>query len=174
MTNDPHPLDVRHPQAPADFDFLRGRWQVRHRRLKDRLTGCTEWETFQGQSCGQAMMGGLGNADDNLIELPSGSYRAVSLRCYDAARQQWSIWWLDERMPGQIDVPVVGRFVDGVGTFLANDTLRGQPIVVRFRWTGTDTPTPRWEQAFSPDGGTTWETNWEMDFSRPQAAPGAA
>jgi hypothetical protein len=29
-----------------------------------------------------------------------------------------------------------------------------------------DTPTPRWEQAFSEDGGETWETNWVMDFAR--------
>jgi hypothetical protein len=29
---------------------------------------------------------------------------------------------------------------------------------------------PRWEQAFSPDGGTTWETNWVMDFTRSQGA----
>ena len=65
-----------------------------------------------------------------------------------------------------IDVPVVGRFVDGVGTFLAEDTFEGRPIVVRFLWTRTDTPSPRWEQAFSEDGGTTWETNWEMDFTR--------
>ena len=24
----------------------------------------------------------------------------------------------------------------------------------------TATPTPRWEQAFSPDEGKSWETNW--------------
>jgi hypothetical protein len=37
---------------------------------------------------------------------------------------------------------------------------------VRFLWTRTDTESPRWEQAFSDDGGRTWETNWEMDFTR--------
>lgn len=166
MTTDIDPITVTSPLATSDFDFLQGRWRVSHRRLKERLTGCTEWETFRGYSSGQRLMGGLGNVDDNVVELPAGTYRATSLRCYDPAQQTWSIWWLDARFPGQIDVPVVGRFVDGVGTFLASDTLRGQPIVVRFQWTGTNTPTPRWEQAFSADGGATWETNWEMDFSR--------
>ncbi len=29
------------------------------------------------------------------------------------------------------------------------------------------TPTlARWEQAFSPDGGKSWETNWIMEFTR--------
>jgi hypothetical protein len=60
----------------------------------------------------------------------------------------------------------VGRFADGVGTFLADDTLRGQPIRVRFRWSDTATPIPCWEQAFSPDGGDSWEINWVMRFTR--------
>ena len=37
------------------------------------------------------------------------------------------------------------------------------------RWSGVTTPTPRWEQAFSEDAGTTWETNWVMDFKRQEA-----
>ena len=32
-------------------------------------------------------------------------------------------------------------------------------------WSGVTTPMPRWEQAFSDDGGRTWETNWVMDFT---------
>jgi hypothetical protein len=28
------------------------------------------------------------------------------------------------------------------------------------------TALPRWEQAFSPDGGQSWETNWKMTFRR--------
>jgi hypothetical protein len=40
-----------------------------------------------------------------------------------------------------------------------------RPVRVRVTWSGTATPAPRWEQAFSPDGGGSWETNWVMDFS---------
>ena len=59
-----------------------------------------------------------------------------------------------------------GSFSGNVGQFEGDDTLRGQPIRVRFRWTEIDTPTPKWEQAYSPDGGKTWETNWVMHFTR--------
>jgi len=97
--------------------------------------------------------------------MPDGTYRAIAIRSYDAAARAWSIWWLDGRFPGRIDVPVVGHFVDGIGTFHADDVLAGTPIRIRFTWTATDPTRPRWEQAFSADGGATWETNWTMEFS---------
>ena len=152
--------------APTDFDFSLGDWNVRHRRLKKRLAGCTEWTEFSGRVSNGALLGGYGNVEDNLLHLPEGPYRAVALRSFDPQRGQWSIWWLDGRFPGQLDVPVVGRFEQGVGTFYADDTLDGRPIKVRFLWFTATPEQPRWEQAFSADDGATWETNWIMDFFR--------
>ncbi len=152
--------------SPDDFDFFIGDWNISHRRLKSRLTGCTEWEHFSGRSTCQKILGGFGNIDDNLLYLPGGTYRAATIRSFDPKQGTWSIWWLDSRNPGSIDVPVVGRFEDGVGTFLANEVLDSEPIVVRFLWTKSELDQPRWEQAFSPDGGHTWETNWIMEFTR--------
>jgi hypothetical protein len=155
------------PDAPADFDFFLGQWVVSHKRLKGRLVGSTEWQHFSGSCLMHKILGGFGNIDDNVVELPDGVYRAATIRAFDPKSRTWSIWWLDARTPGAIDVPVVGRFADGVGTFVANDSSNGQPIVVRFLWTLPAPETPRWEQAFSPDGGQSWETNWVMDFRRP-------
>ncbi|HJV70959.1 DUF1579 domain-containing protein [Ideonella sp.] len=155
-----------HAGTSHDFDFIFGHWRVHHRRLRERLAGCTEWEVFDGVSIAQPLLGGQGTLDDNIINLPQGSYRAATMRAFDPATRQWSIWWLDGRYPRQVDVPMVGRFEGGEGVFYADETLRGMAIKVRFLWLRTATPSPRWEQAFSPDGGKTWETNWEMDFER--------
>jgi hypothetical protein len=149
-----------------DFDFLQGRWRVRHQRLRERLAGCQEWQTFEGRCDMRPILGGRGNLDDNWLDLPDGAYRAISLRVFDAQTRRWAIWWLDDRRPHALDVPVVGGFENGTGTFYADGTLNGLPIRVRFRWTDTRSATPRWEQAFSGDGGTTWEVNWIMDFAR--------
>lgn len=154
------------PACPSDFDFFMGRWAVSHRRLQGRLVGSSTWEQFGGQCVAQKILGGFGNVDDNIVELPSGSYRAATVRSFDARTRTWSIWWLDARTPGALDVPVVGGFEGGVGRFFAQDTLHQQPIVVRFLWTLPQPDRPRWEQAFSPDDGQTWETNWTMDFTR--------
>jgi hypothetical protein len=149
-----------------DWDWFEGRWNVRHRRLTARLQSCQTWEEFAGTCTMWRTLGGLGNVDDNLLHLPGGAYRAMTVRAYDASKGQWAIWWFDGRDPTVLEPPVLGGFSDGVGQFLADDTLNGKPVKVRFLWTRTDTPSPRWEQAFSPDGGATWETNWVMEFTR--------
>lgn len=149
-----------------DFDFLIGHWQVLHRRLRQRLAGSDEWETFDGSSTLQTVLGGQGNIDDNWLNLPSGPYRATSLRAFDPVTRRWAIWWLDGRHPHALDAPMIGGFEAGVGRFYADDTFNGRPIRVRFLWADTLTPSPRWEQAFSADAGTTWEVNWEMRFVR--------
>ena len=150
-----------------DFDFFMGDWRVRHRQLKARLASSREWIEFDGTTTVQKILGGQGNLDDNVIDKPGGSYRAVTLRTFDPKTNRWSIWWFDARHPGDIEPPVVGSFENGVGTFYADDTFNGKPIRVRFIWSRTGTATPHWEQAFSPDGGNSWETNWIMDFTRP-------
>jgi hypothetical protein len=37
---------------------------------------------------------------------------------------------------------------------------------VLYLWSDITATTARWEQAFSTDGGTTWETNWIAEFCR--------
>jgi hypothetical protein len=101
------------------------------------------------------------------MDMPEGPYHGASIRAYDPKTQRWSIWWLDSRFPGAIDTPVVGGFDEcGVGSFYADETFEGRPIKVRFLWTNITPASRQWEQAFSEDGGRTWETNWIMWFTR--------
>jgi hypothetical protein len=160
-------IPTNHPlSSERDFDFFRGHWRVHHRRLRQRLVGSDVWDEFLGRCSMRALLDGFGNVDDNLLHLPDGDYRAVSLRSFDPKTRSWAIWWLDSRNPHSLDVPVIGHFKDGVGVFEAEDQLNGQPIRVRFIWSDTTSASPGWAQAFSADGGQTWETNWTMRFER--------
>jgi hypothetical protein len=147
------------------FGFQTGAWRVRHRKLKARLAGSTEWVSFDGTCSAWEVMDGAANVEDQLLDDPAGAYRAAAFRRLDPATGDWFIWWFDARF-SSVDPPVRGRFENGVGTFLADDMLNGRPIKVRFLWSRVDTAAPRWEQAFSADDGETWETNWIMEFSR--------
>jgi hypothetical protein len=149
-----------------DFDFEFGAWRVQHRRLRERLVGCTDWEEFPGTSETRPVLGGHGNIEDNVLHLAGGTIRAIAIRSLDPGARTWAIWWLSTTDPHRLDVPVIGRFDAGVGTFLADEVIGGVPVKVRFLWLRTDTGSPRWEQAMSTDGGATWETNWTMEFTR--------
>ena len=63
-----------------DFDFFMGKWKVQHRRLKERLVGCDEWVEFDGTCMTQKLLNGQANVDDNVLNIPQGMYRAISLR----------------------------------------------------------------------------------------------
>src|SRR5262245_26155218 len=63
--------------------------------------------------------------------------------------------------------PMTGRFLGGVGEFHGEESVRGVKVLCRFRWTRPGVDVARWEQAFSEDGGKTWEANWIMTFIRP-------
>jgi hypothetical protein len=156
---------VREAAGVRDFDFWMGRWKVRNRRLRERLTGSSEWEAFEATSTAWPILDGFGNEDMFLTD-HDGGFVGMSFRFFDPETRQWSIYWADSRRPGVLDPPVFGRFHGDVGVFEGEDTFDGRPILVRFTWYGATGPTPRWEQAFSDDGGETWETNWVMEFTR--------
>lgn len=161
--------DVRERATSHDFDFLLGRWRVRNRRLVERLAGRDEWDEFESRAAGRPLPAGLGNEDVFCTEY-GGGFVGMSFRFFDPETEQWSIYWADTRRPGRLDPPVVGSFDGDVGIFEGDDVYRGRPIRVRFTWSGVTTPTPRFEQAISADGGETWETSWVMDFARAEAS----
>ena len=148
-----------------DFDFEHGSWNVHH-RIK-RPTG--EWYEMEGTSQTRPMLGGQGNVEDNLFHRPTGDTRGVAIRAYDPATATWAIWWIDSRFPhNPLDPPMIGKFVNGVGTFYSDSEINGKMTRTRFIWTHKG-KTAHWEQAFSTDSGKTWDTNWIMEFRRAQS-----
>jgi hypothetical protein len=155
------------PSLPAmdnSFDFFVGTWTSRQRRLRQVLAGCEDWYEFPGTTRCWSVLDGAGNFDE--VTFPTLGFSGVTLRLYDKDRDEWSLYWASSRT-GMSLPPVVGRFgAGGRGVFTAEEEYEGAPIVVRFLWSEITATSCRWEQAFSTDGGATWETNWIADFSR--------
>lgn len=152
-----------HDDGRRDFHFLYGRWSVAHRRLRARGVGCADWDTFEGSAFCQGLMGGLCNVDEN--DFPDSGTQGLTFRTFDVEARAWSIYWVAGEN-GRLQPPVHGRFQDGVGRFEGDDLCAGRPVKVRFVWEVADSGAPAWSQAFSYDGGETWETNWTMAFRR--------
>lgn len=144
-----------------DFDFYLGKWKIRNRKLKSRLTGSNEWEEFESTDHVIKILNGAGNFGQYRAMLENKPFAGITLRLFDPVTNLWSLYWADS-IHGKLDTPVVGHFENKIGIFYCKDTLRGQPVDVKFHWDATDSEQPVWSQAFSADGGKTWEWNWYM------------
>ena len=146
-----------------DFDFYQGTWNIENRRLAEPLAGRDEWDEFSAVSIARPILGGAGNCDE--IDFPTRGWSGMTVRLFNPDTELWSLYWMSTRTD-VIGAPQVGRFVDGRGEFLGDDVHDGRPIRVRYIWSEITPTTAHWEQAFSTDGGQTWETNWYMESTR--------
>jgi hypothetical protein len=158
------PIVTARPPAHNDFAFLAGVWDVANRRRDPEGA----WREFAA-TCTVTM------AVDDLVQLDHydapdfpgrGHVKAVTVRAYDATADAWSIVWLSNYADPDWR-PMVGAWDGDDGDFRQTiEDASGAPLDVRFRWTRFSPDHARWEQAFSPDGGATWDWNWTMELTR--------
>lgn len=148
-----------------DFDFFHGTWKFHNRKLEERLAGSDTWLEFDGYLACKEILGGLGNIDDGILETDAELIHCLTLRLFNPQTREWSLYWSDSRH-GVLVPPMIGKFENGRGEFFAHETHKDQYIFSRFIWSNITETSCHWEQAFSADGGKSWETNWTMDFIR--------
>ena len=144
--------------SSKDFNYLIGNWKLKNRKLKSRLTNCTEWVEFESKVEMYQVLGGNGNIDKYNDTASGKPYEGIALRLFNSKTKLWSIYWADNNS-GTLDPPVVGSFENKIGHFFCKDTFNGKKIIVVFRWDIRDPNLPVWSQAFSADNGKTWEWN---------------
>ena len=107
----------------------------------------------------------LRDMDENIIHRETGPVHAITLRLFNPESKEWSIYW-STNLTGTLDVPMMGSFKDGRGEFYSQEVFEGRHIYNHFIWSKITPSSCQWEQAFSVDGGKSWETNWIMEFER--------
>jgi hypothetical protein len=161
----PAPRDGQH-----DFDFEIGAWKTRLSRRLRPLTGSTTWAEYEGTSMVRRVWGGAANLVELDVSGPAGRIEGLSLRLYNPETRQWSLNFANRR-GGTLTPPTIGEFRDGRGEFHAQETLDGRAILVRFVVSDITPDSCRFEQAFSDDGGRTWEVNWIAVDTRMKEGP---
>jgi hypothetical protein len=143
----------------GDFDFEIGDWQVQQRPLKHMLQAPTNWQEFTGISVARKILGGLWLHNEISNERAKRSFQGITLRLFAPQAQQWSVYPANS-MQGALAVHMIGGCTNGRGVSYSHVPLDDMHRFTRFLWPEI-TPSPYlWEQAYSADGGATWETNW--------------
>jgi hypothetical protein len=165
------PPPAQHDGA-HDFDFLLGDWKAHVKRLPDRLVGSTKWIEYDGISRHHPVLGSSANFEEFEVEsktAPPGAMahiKAQTLRLYNPVSHQWSIYGLDVDAGGLGLPATVGAFTNGAGEFFDHENWKGRMVLVRFQWSHADKDHALMRQAFSADGGKTWEVNWICELTR--------
>ena len=149
--------------AAGDFNFLAGRWKIRHRRLKTGGASPT-WDEFDGEATCWTVLGGAGSIEE--LRIPARDFSGLGIRLLDPATRLWADYWVNgkERVIGAPGL--TGAFHDGAGIFDAEDVEGPTPVKARAVWDRITPSSCRWHQSTSRDGGKTWEENWNMVWTR--------
>jgi len=151
--------------GPHDFDFEFGDWKCHLSRRLRPLTGSNEWVQYDGTSILRPWWNGKANVGELELDGPAGHLEGMSIRVYNPATHQWGISFANSAV-GSLGTPMFGGFQNGRGEFYNLDTLNDRAILVRFIFSDVTPKSFQLEQAFSDDGGKTWEANWIAKFTR--------
>lgn len=148
-----------------DFDFELGSWKIHLKRRVHPLTGSNEWIEFDGTSVTRKVWDGRSQIEEFETDGAGGHIEGLTLRTYNPQTQLWNLYWANSK-DGNIVAPQVGKMNGDSGEFYGQDTFNGKPIFIRFVWSKIHSASPHFEQAFSEDGGKTWEVNWITDQTK--------
>lgn len=152
--------------SQTDFDFHFGKWKIHNKALKTRLKNSDEWFEFESTCETHKILNGFGNVNQYRFETNAMPFdEGFVLRLFNPRTKLWTINWADSNSV-VLDVPVIGSFEGKVGTFFSNDIFDDAPIFVRAIYDATEPDVVVWSQAFSPNKGETFETNWIMTARR--------
>ena len=156
-----------------DFDFLLGSWKIHLKKRLHPLSGSNEWLEFDGTVVCRTIWNGLAEVEEFNVDSPAKNIfiQGLAVRLYNPKSHQWSIYWANQKNGAFDPSPQIGQFQNGRGQFYGQDTLDGRAIYVRFAWSNITSPAPHFEQAYSADGGRTWEVNWITEQTRMEGAP---
>jgi hypothetical protein len=150
-----------------DFDFEIGTWKTRLSRRLHPLTGSATWVEYEGTTVVRRIWDGRANLVELKVDGPAGHIEGLSLRLYDPQSHQWSLNFANSN-GGAMSQPTIGEFKNGRGEFFDQETLNARAILVRFVISDITPNSCHFEQAFSNDGGKTWEVNWIATDTRVQ------
>ncbi|MGC2405005.1 MAG: hypothetical protein WA431_01175 [Candidatus Cybelea sp.] len=152
------------PGGAHDFDFNFGSWHTHIRRLLHPLRGSNVWVTYDGTVTVRKVWGGAASVEEIEANGPD-HLEFVNVRLYNKASHQWSLNGTSSA-DGALGTPMFGRFEDGRGVFYDQETFNGRTIFDRQTFFNITPTSYAFEQAFSDDGGRTWEPNFVAHLTR--------
>jgi hypothetical protein len=150
-----------------DFDFHLGKWKSNITHLQHPLAGSTTWVKCEGNLTARKVWDGRAQIEELEADCPDHHIEDLLLFLYNPQSHQWSLNGAAVN-DGVISRPMFGEFKNGRGEFYDQEPFKDRLILVRQVWSDITPTSHHFEQAFSDDGGKTWETNFRATLTREQ------
>lgn len=163
-------MDAPAAELPAlrdgqhDFDFNVGVWRTHIRRLSHPFSGSKDAVELSGTVSVRKVWNGRAQLEEIEADGPAGHWQGATLFLYNPQSHQWSQTFFDSAAPAPSTL--VGSFDKGRGELYAQDTYGGRTILVRGTWSAIAPDSHRYEEAYSQDGGKTWEPVFSAQLER--------
>jgi hypothetical protein len=148
-----------------DFDFNFGVWQTHIKHLVHPLTGSTTWEVLNGTVKVRKLLNGRAQLEEIEADGPRGHWEGLTWFLYNPQTHQWTQSYANQK-DGILNAPSTGEFKNGRGELLDQETFNGRSVLLRVVWSDITPDSHHLEEAFSDDGGKTWEPNFVAALTR--------
>jgi hypothetical protein len=148
-----------------DFDFHLGNWKTHISRLEHPLTGSTTWLKYEGTLVVWKVWEGRAQFEELEADGPTGHMEDALWFLYNPQSHQWNLYGAASN-DGTLGQPMIGEFKNGRGEFFDQEPFKGRAILARQVWSDITPTSHHFEQAFSDDGGKTWEPNFTATLTR--------
>jgi hypothetical protein len=160
------PTDARAADTPPgardgshDFDFDVGVWKTHIVRRLHPLTASNEMVELSGTVTVRKLWDGRGQLEEIEADGPKGHWEGMTVFLYDPQAHQWSMNFANSSV-GRLVTPMIGRFENGRGELIEQDTLDGSSILVRVVWSDIRPMSHTYREFYSADGGRTWRLSF--------------
>jgi len=120
---------------------------------------------MDGVSVVKKVWDGRANLAEYKADGPAGHVELAGLRWFNPKTHEWNIDFATPNV-GTLGNPGIGEFKNGRADFYDYELVNGKSVLVRFSIWKITADTAQSEQAFSDDGGKTWEVNWVNRYTR--------
>lgn len=151
-----------------DFDWNVGTWKTHIRRLLHPLSGSNAWASYEGVVTVRPLLGGAANVEE--VEADgAGHLEFMAVRTFNPQSHQWILNQADGES-GSLGQPAYGAFDAGRGVFYDVEPFENKPVLVRQTFYDITPSSYAFEQAYSNDGGKSWEPNFRANLERTRSS----
>lgn len=147
-----------------DFDFNLGTWKTHIHRVSHPPGAQPASVEITGTVTVRPIWGGRAQLEEIEADGPQGHWQGATLFLYNPKARQWTQTYFDSANP--VPSTTTGGFADGRGELYSQDIVDGKAILVRGTWSDIRPDSHRYEEAWSHDGGRTWETMFSAQLER--------